>query len=164
MSVARKRFLSREEDGSLRDVPVPVEFLRKEWQQKLLICSQVKVVAGQHPKGEGARGLRAPSFEIFAADIVVHQTAERGQRDVQRRLGGGGVSLYHLEIRAHERQDDLHQLRVLEHLGGRAFEPPEFLYQLRLGQFVRVPLRLMQLRRAASRDEQVDGQRCALES
>ena len=72
--------LSRE--PGLRLLP---QLLRESPKKQRLSRLQKEVVAGKHPDREGQAGLFAPCFEIAMTHFLIIQTAESGNRAVERR-------------------------------------------------------------------------------
>src|SRR5262245_26613103 len=106
------------------------------------------MVAGQHDELEWTSGLLAPWFEPLTTHFVVRQTSEDNQRAVQWWLLDIFVTLCHLEVSTHQRQDDLQKLRMLEHLGGRTVETTQLFDELVVRQIVSLHAFARQLWRA----------------
>ncbi|PSK57375.1 hypothetical protein B0E53_07014 [Micromonospora sp. MH33] len=91
---------------------------------------QEEVAAGQLVQGEPGGGVRGPGGVLLAGDRPVVPAAERDDRQRQRLAGHVPVAVHPAEVGPQQRQQQLHQLRVVEQLGGEAAAVGEAAQQL----------------------------------
>lgn len=93
-----------------------------------------KVVAGKYSDLKVAVGVSAPGSQRFTADFNVLEAAEGGYGVVEWFLARIDIRFVHLEICPQSRQQERHQLVVLQDYLWRAVETAQFFDELGFGQ------------------------------
>src|ERR1019366_4692510 len=150
----RKYEIARSEiPSSRRQVP------RQSREKLLAVSPQVEVTAGKYPHCEHRRGLDRPSFQVLAAHVRIFRSAIGANRTIERRFLGVDVIAVDRGVLPQSRQNQLHEIGIVEHFARRSFQAPQRLHELRFAGFGRRHMSTPELGRACARSHQHAGRR-----
>src|SRR6266516_3382897 len=116
---------------------------------------QEEVIALKQPHTESAACLGLTRLKLLGADQQVLLAAKGGDGTVQGRLRSVRVGLAQLEVRAHDRDEHLHQFGMLQDTLWCATDTRENVDDPGVGQLMKRRVAIWQLRRAKRRSEDV---------
>lgn len=113
-----------------------------------------EMITGEIIRFKSRCGLVRPSFESFAADTFIVETAEGDDGNIQRRLARFEAIRFHgFKVRAQAGEENLQRLRVIQNLGRDAVELFQRVQKLAVRQGVNRRIEVRELRRSAGGDE-----------